>query len=83
MQDKKQWTWKTCAIVLLIVCILETALIVYTIVSAVSDNYKLNECYFNFCSGYPDAWYQDDVCTCYEYNYSQDELVVAKERFMG
>ncbi len=27
-----------------------------------------NECYYNICGKYPDAFYQDKVCTCYDYD---------------
>ena len=31
----------------------------------VEEEEAINNCYYNTCDQYYDAWYEDEVCTCY------------------
>jgi len=42
---------------------------------------QTNICYYDVCEIYPDAYYDDDLCTCYEYDIL-GELIVAKTKYM-
>lgn len=73
--------WKTLAIIFIILFILETSYVSWSIWVYEQQIQKTNQCYYDICEGYPDAWYQDGLCTCYEYDL-MGESVVAKQKLM-
>lgn len=73
--------WRTIAIIFIILFILETALIVWSINIAYSEEDNWNECLYNICGEYPDAYYQENVCECYDYDVLGN-LMVAKTEYM-
>ena len=78
MKDKK---WKVLAIIFMILFAL---LLTFNILAVAYVNYdtkQQNICYYDICSGYPDAYYLDHVCTCYEYDVIGN-LVVSKSEYM-
>jgi hypothetical protein len=41
----------------------------------------MNVCYYDICSGYIDAWWEEGVCYCYDYDLL-GQLEVAKTEYM-
>jgi len=74
--------WKIIGIVFMILFILETAYIVWAFWYVGREEQRTNECFYEICEDYPDAWYEDNLCTCYEYDMF-GEYVVAKTKYMG
>jgi len=73
--------WKILAITTIVVLgtlIISTLLVIR---SADKELEKENLCYYEICGDYPDAYYQEKVCSCYEYDVL-GELVVAKTQYM-
>jgi len=60
--------WKVLAIIFIVLFVLETAFMIYAVTIAVQDENKTLECYYDVCSDYPDAYYEDKVCSCYDEN---------------
>ena len=58
--------WKALAIIFLILFIVETAFVVWSIYYTMREDAKLGDCYYNFCQGSYDAKYTGGVCTCYD-----------------
>ena len=59
--------WKVFSIVLLVIVILESCLIVYSISSALAGEERELDCAVNICSGYDSYnfdWYSD-MCYCF------------------
>lgn len=73
--------WKAVAIIFIILFVLETAIVVGTVVWAANDTEKQYECYYNVCSENYDAVYQDNVCTCYDLDV-MGEYVISKTEYM-
>ena len=61
-------TWKLIAIVFIIITLLETALIIWSISTYYDDLEKSNICYYEICINNTDAYYESGVCYCYDYN---------------
>ena len=83
MEDKKQVKpiWKLLAIIFMILFILETAYTVFSIYVYVHETDLMNECYYNKCESYPEAYYENGVCYCYDYSLLGD-LVVDKTYYL-
>ena len=61
--------WKAIAIVFIILFLLETAYIGYSINYYNQEVENQNECFYDICSTYPDAYYELGICYCIdEYN---------------
>jgi len=43
---------------------------------------KVSTCYYDICSGYEDAWFDQNVCYCYAYDVLGNEVVDYTE-YMG
>lgn len=80
-KDQKTNIWKTIAIIFIILFTLETSLIIWGTILISEDEKNLNECYYNICGDYADAYFSEDVCYCYDYD-TNDELVVVKTNYM-
>jgi hypothetical protein len=74
-------TWKTLAIIFFILFLLETFWIGYSTYLVYEEIDKTNTCFYDICSEYPDAYYLNDICTCYDYDMF-GEYIVAKEVYM-
>lgn len=77
MKDK----WKTIAIIFIILFVIETTYVIWEVNVYFNEVDKKNECYYDICNGYPDAYYEADVCTCYNYDMF-GSLQIAKEEWM-
>ncbi len=82
--------WKILAIILLVIVILENAFLAwgYSLVLEEDRLYaeqeqKMNVCYYETCSDYPEAWFENNVCSCYQVNTEGTDYEVAKETYMG
>ncbi|HDK42037.1 MAG TPA: hypothetical protein ENG87_01555 [Candidatus Pacearchaeota archaeon] len=81
-KEKVSRGWRTLAIILLI---LSVSMIILTIISIHQNTQQVkntNICYYDICSDYPDAYYENDVCTCYDYDVLGNEQVAYTE-YMG
>jgi len=57
--------WKTIAIILFIILVLLISFITWGFHLLEEEEEKMNECYYNVCEGYAQAYYEEGVCTCY------------------
>lgn len=82
----KESVWKTLAIILLVIFILENSLIVYGYVSTKQEEREENICYYDICpdSEYANAYYSssDKVCSCLNYDLMGNEIVT-KTEYLG
>lgn len=60
--------WKTIAIVFIILFTLETSIFVISVVSVMNEDKKIMECFYDVCEEYPEADYDEGLCTCYDYD---------------
>ena len=71
--------WKTTAIVFMTLFLLLLAFNVWSVSLVFEDEALTNECYYDICEQYPNAWQEDAVCYCYDYNeYGEEEVVKTK-----
>lgn len=74
-------TWKTIAIIILILFIIENFIIIYGIYLIEKEEKLTYECYYDICEEYPDALYEEPLCTCYDYDLMGD-YVIAKQKIL-
>ena len=75
----KAQTWKTLAIIFGILFLLETSFWIYSYNVVTKDEENMNICYYEVCGEYPQAFYEDNICHCYDYDIL-GELVVSKSK---
>ena len=75
----KPETWKTIAIVFILLFVLETAYLGWSIISYNSEVNNYNECLYGICGEYPDAYYAEGICGCYDYGITGDLVLVKTE----
>lgn len=63
----KETNWKIIAIIFIILFILENALFIWAYTSQVKEDNKKLECN-DICSEYTDAFYENGLCYCYDYD---------------
>lgn len=73
--------WKIFAIILLILFLLETSLMIFGMYLNEKDKDKMNTCYYDICTEYPEAYIVDDICICYQYDLL-DNLQIAKQVYI-
>ena len=66
----------------MIIFVLETSFLFWGLHLYNKEYENTNICYYDICSDYPDAFYSEEVCTCYDYDLF-GEYAVAKEEYMG
>ena len=69
------------AIIFLIFILLENLVFVLAYLSVVEDEEKSYECFYEICEDYPDAYYENALCSCYDYDVLGN-LIVAKQKYM-
>lgn len=74
--------WKTIAIIFMIITIIETAYLIWAVTLYTAETNRVNECYYNICGDYPDAYYESKVCYCYDYDLT-GQPIVAKTEYMN
>ena len=72
--------WKTTAIIFMILFFLLLGYNIFGITLYYLDISNTNDCLYNYCGDYPDAYYEDGICYCYDYDLLGN-LVVAKTRY--
>ena len=77
----KPETWKAIAIISIALLVLETSYIIWAVKVYSDEVVKVDTCYYDICSGYPEAYLEGEVCFCYEYDVLGD-LVVGKTEVM-
>jgi len=72
--------WRTTAIVFicLFVAIISFNIWAYTLI--VDEEAEANNCYYNICEEYIDAWYEEGLCTCYNID-EQGVYEIAKTEY--
>lgn len=73
--------WKILAIVFIILFALETLYIGWSVSYVMKEERLTNDCFYNICADYPDAYYLEGVCTCYDYD-MLGNLVPATTKYM-
>ena len=73
--------WKMIAIMSIIINIIMIVLWIWVYMDIIQEEEKTYECYYEVCDGYHDAWYENNVCTCYELDV-MGNYVVEKEKYM-
>lgn len=70
--------WKILAITFMILFICENTLIIWDGILSNKDNSRTNECWYDVCAEYPNAYYDTSnyVCFCYDYDVLGNEQVV-------
>tara|TARA_R100000789_G_scaffold30675_1_gene34368 strand:+ start:84 stop:326 length:243 start_codon:yes stop_codon:yes gene_type:complete len=76
--------WKVTAIIFIIITILFSAFMVLSISLYNEEQEFTNECYYNICEDYNDAYYDvwERTCTCYNINYD-GEYSVEKVKYLS
>jgi len=80
-ENKKTNKWKVVAIIFIILLALETLFVVWGVALVNEEERKTNECFYNICGDYEDAFFYEDVCSCYDYD-NHHELVIVKSEYM-
>lgn len=73
--------WKVFAIILLIILIVENVFIAWGWYMIAQDERKTEECYYDVCAEYEEAYIVGNICYCYEYDVF-DNYVVAKTQII-
>ena len=71
--------WKILAIIFMILFGLLLVFNIWSVNSYIQEETKTNECYYDVCNGYIDAWYSDGICYCYETDLLGNEIVTKTE----
>lgn len=77
-------TWKTLAIIFIILFLLENSLFFIAVDSINQEERQENICYYEICEDYVNAYYYSEskVCSCYESDLLGNE-VLSKSKYMG
>ena len=67
--------WKVTALIFLTLFILENMFWGWAIWYGMQEETKINECYYEVCSEYPEAWYDENICYCYGYDMLGNEII--------
>ncbi|KKN16033.1 hypothetical protein LCGC14_0979950 [marine sediment metagenome] len=60
--------WKVTAIIFMVLFIIENLLFGYGFYLINEDDKKADICYYELCKEFPEATYEVNICTCYQYN---------------
>ena len=80
-KEKVNPVWKTIAIIFIILFLAETSIFFIGYIQITKEETRTNKCYYDICSKYPEAIYENNVCYCYDYGVL-GEFVVAKTEHM-
>ena len=73
--------WKTIAIIFIVLFSLLLIFNIWSVNLVLNEEEQTNICYYDVCENYPEAWYEDGVCTCYNYD-DNYELEVTKTKYI-
>lgn len=68
--------WKIVAIIFILLFVAETFFMIWSVMYSNSEEEKTLICYYDVCEEYPDAWYENNLCTCYDYDVLGDLIPV-------
>jgi len=60
--------WKVIAIIFIILFLLENGLFIIGGIIVYNEEKDIKVCYYEVCKKYPDAYFSDGVCKCYDYD---------------
>jgi len=78
-EQKQKNIWKTIAIVFIILFILENLFFAWALWTNAKETDIINTCYYDICKKYPDAWYEEKICSCYDYDVLGNLIIVEQE----
>lgn len=78
-ENKKTNKWKVVAIIFIILFTLETLMIIWGTILIQEEEEKTAECYYDICEDYPEAYFLDDYCYCYDYDQTGELDLVLME----
>jgi hypothetical protein len=78
----KRMSWKAVGIIFIILFLIETGFIVYIWKTGAQEIKNENLCLYEICGDYPQAYYANSLCTCYERDVL-GQLQVAKTKVMN
>jgi len=74
--------WKTIALIFIILFALETSLFVWSYYTVIKEERMTMECYYDICEDYPDAYLEENLCLCWDYDVWGEPIIV-KQKYMG
>ncbi len=74
-------SWRTFAIVLLILFILQSLSIITSILNDFEQDQNEKSCSYDTCDGYDESEFDNEICYCYEYDL-MGKLKVVKETWI-
>ena len=74
--------WKTIAIILIVLIVLENLFIGYGYYLVAKDDRNIKACYYDVCSENYDADYSEGICTCYDWDVTGSQYVIAKTKVL-
>ncbi len=82
MEKQKINGWKVTAIIF--ICLFAGLLIlnIWAVASVINDEEETNQCYYNVCSEYIEATYDEGICRCYNINSTGEYELVKTEYFL-
>lgn len=80
--NKPNIKWKTIAIIFIILFALETSLFVWSYYVSVKEERMTMECYYEICEDHPDAYLEEKLCSCWDYDVWGNPIMV-KQEYMG
>ena len=60
--------WKTIAIIFITLFVIETSFFVWSYTLVLKEEKQTMECYYEICEDYPEAWLEEGLCTCGDYD---------------
>jgi hypothetical protein len=58
--------WKVAAIIFMCLFFLSTIYIIGSVYYVLKEGKKIDECYYGICGEYEDAYYEENICYCYD-----------------
>ena len=77
----KEKTWKALAIIFMILFGLLLIYNVWSVWYVITEENKINECHYDICESYSDALYEDNICSCFDYDV-MGNLIIVKEKYV-
>ena len=82
MTNQKTNKWKIVAIVFISLFVLETSFLLWGMYLVDKEERLTMECYYEVCEDYPSAYFEDDLCSCIDYDVLGYEII-PKQEYMG
>ena len=79
--SNKKINWKLIATIFIILFLAENIFITVGLIVIDKEERQTKECFYDICGTYPDAYFDESVCSCYDYG-TLGDLVIVKEVYM-